>query len=739
MMTKTAIIDRENIRISRGVLHLLARILNADSHYRGIVKGYGVASQLSEHSQIYLKLSKRRWMMKQPSGFTLVFFTVMLGYVLGYWLYVTINPKYPFEADMPNYSVALIQRDHPELFSRDPVFRDGVFTNMIWSSSYAYMTLYKGLYNLTGQNISATIALLQLIPGLILFLTFYWFLRAFPLNRWLCLMFSVGFSCWLIVGRQEGIPSTFYYACIPIFLRLLWQQLAEPSLHDRHVVLWRIVAIGMMIGVSPMLINSVNGLAFNLLTLILVTVQFLARRMRWQSYLALLGGLIPLLLFAAMGGAGGASAIHDRATADFLFKDVYRGTTEVILQLDFIIHGVWKIFNLHNSWIFYLPVLIAVVVMNIFVRYARRSTRTLRIIYLSVNTLMWWAVIGNVGIILYMYFLSRLWRQRERQLDYILITGISVGAFIGPSLLWICVILWKVLPWYPLVFIMWQLFRFHLLTFFIAGLALVFMIEDLTERIDRVSTRCLIQAMFILMLGIQSVETITISISSLVMLGIILIFIYLSLSSKRYFTGLLISNSRAVAKLALVAVGALVSVFALAFWTTWGGWYSSVPLDLQMFLKINQDIESSQHQMQIDYMDMTEWLRLNTPLESLIHLKYDFKDRNGYFRFLTQRAMFFTWMDQNVGQYSSKLAASNRQLAYDVSETSRVRFGSLVALYHINYVVVHSGVFPFLPTLDKGQWYVPVPAYSNKTYDIYQVKKLSIGEFIAMLFSRSDV
>src|SRR5687768_11294858 len=116
--------------------------------------------------------------MKRPSRFTVVFITVMILYVLSYGVYRSFNPRYPFDPDMPTYTTALVQAEQPELFSRDPLYQDGYITRLFWSSSYAYMNLLRSVYNLTQQNISTTMAILQLIPAFTFFLTFYWLLCA---------------------------------------------------------------------------------------------------------------------------------------------------------------------------------------------------------------------------------------------------------------------------------------------------------------------------------------------------------------------------------------------------------------------------------------------------------------------------------------------------------------------------------------------------------------------------------
>lgn len=662
--------------------------------------------------------------MKQPSRFTLVFITVMFLYIFTYVVHVNINPKYPFDGDLSLYATVLVQEENPELFRRDPVYQDGYVTRLYWSSSYAYLKLFTALYNLTQQNISTTIALLHLIPAFALFLTFYWLLCAFPLDRWLCLMFAVGLSYWLIVQRSTGIPTSFYYACVPVFLRLLWQFLVEPSLQGRPIVLWRVAATGMMIGVSAMLINSVNGLVFSASMLILVTIELLARRMQWQAYAALLVGLLPFLCLALLGGTGGS--IQDNATALFLFNTLPTGTLNATLYIMSIKIDVFDAGIL--SFLFYIPVSGLVAGMSILMWYTQQPTRLLKIIYVSVSALFWLWVVGNIGIILYLYLLSRFWRGRETSLDYVFITGLNVGVFIGPALLWILALVWKVTEWHSLVFIMWQMFRFHRFAYFMAAVALVFMIDDFTQRINNGSLLYLIQFLFILVIGLQPMQMTVISVSFLCLLGMMLIFIRLSFSSNLYFANYFIAfyKMRPIVKQRTVMISALVSIMLLAFWILWSyGWNSSLMLPPLSVFPTNRDSQPSKNRMEEDYMDMTEWLRLNSPLDSLIHFAYEYNDDTGFFRFLTQRSLLFDSPDEIVGQFSPGLAAGNRQILKDITDVPLVLFGPVLLKYQINYVVMRSTHLPPLPARDKEGWSVPVPVYSNTTYVIYKMQNIN--------------
>lgn len=680
--------------------------------------------------------------MKHPSRFTLVFISVIIVYITSYVLYVTVFPKPPFEIDLPSYAAELLQYENPSLYSRDPIYQDGFVTGLYWSSSYAYMRLFQGLHNITQHNISAIMALLQLIPAFTLFLTFYWLLRAFPLDRWLCLMFALGISLWLILSRLEGIPTAYYYACVPVFLRLLWQFLVEPSLHDKPVVLWQVVLIGMIIGVSSMLINSVNGLAFNALTLCLVTTQFLARRMKWQVYAALLLGLIPFLGLAALRGAGGGTnSVQGAEAAQYLMSFLPMSSVVVSFQSSFVAQGTVEIFGVNNSWLFYVPLFAMVVGLSVWIRYVPQPTRIIKLIYVSLSAALWLWTLGNIGIVLYLYFLHRFWHRQETLYDYVFMTGMSLGVFIGPILLWITIAVWNVIQWHSLVFIMLMMFRFHLLTYFIAGVALVFMVQHLTDRVGNLSTRCLIQFIFIVAIVSQPVNLPPVlSVELLILLTLMLIFMSLTASKKMYFTRPLfaIRRVRTMVVFGIVAVSTFAAMVLLTFWATWGsGGDSSVPLDLNLLLSMNQQMVASENRIRTDYMDMTQWLRVNTSLDSLIHMNYGPVDRYGFFRYLTQRSMFYTVLDNLLGQFNPNLAADHRDL-YRETNTPLLLFGRVFARYDINYFVTYPRTLLPLPVWNQDGWSVLTHVYSNTTYDIYRVEKLSTQELKAMYLSKFE-
>ena len=390
------------------------------------------------------------------------------------------------------------------------------------------------------------------------------------------------------------------------------------------------------------------------------------------------------------------------------------------------------------SWLFYFPVFLLVMLSGAYIQSGRRrlvQTRN-KVIFVTLSALFWISTLGNIAIVLYLYFLSRIRQRRETVIDYVLITSMNIGVFIGPVLLWLLTLVGLAIHWHPILLVTLQMFRFNQLTYFFAGIALVFMIEYLTVNINTLWIRRLIQILLMLTLGLQSTRAPALTIY-LLALGSIIGVLFILIPQSTIASGLKpLSFKRLWQSATPKRMALFVSVLILGLWVAWssGEASSTLPTDNNAVALI-QRTPASDRTMPIDYMDMAEWLRVNTPLDSLIHFEYQFEDRSGYFRFLTQRSMFYTWMDIHVGQYSpsAEQAAASRKILDAVASTPSLRFGSLIAQYDINYVVMHSGYVPPLPVLDKGQWYVSVPVYSNTHYDIYQVKKMSTGEFMSLL------
>ncbi|NJR12793.1 hypothetical protein HC776_02740, partial [bacterium] len=152
--------------------------------------------------------------MPRHLRFPVLFITVLMAYVLIYSAFFTLYPKTPADNDLPNYTVISLQAERPDLYSRDTVFADGRFTELLWASSYLYMRLLTAVRHLTSDNISALMTIMELIPSVLSVITFYGLLRAFQRDRGLTLMLAVSLSIWLLINQYEGVPSLYYFACI---------------------------------------------------------------------------------------------------------------------------------------------------------------------------------------------------------------------------------------------------------------------------------------------------------------------------------------------------------------------------------------------------------------------------------------------------------------------------------------------------------------------------------------------
>jgi hypothetical protein len=661
--------------------------------------------------------------MKRPSGFTLAFIAVMIGFSVLYFVGVTLFPKYPFEADLPTYSAALLQGEHPELYSRDPIYQDGALTARFWASSSLYMRIFQGLLNLTQRNISTTLALLQFIPSFLICLTFYWFLKVFRLDRWLTLMLSVGLSVWLILRFHEGIASVFYFALIPIFLRLIWQGLSEPSLNGQPVVLWRVALIGAVIGISP-LINSVTGLAFNLLILCLLTTQFLALRMRWQSYVAYIIGLIPFLGLAVLSGAGGANMLRDAASGQYLIDRLITASLMGFVELAFVKQAFLKIFSPGESWLFYLPLSAFLAGLSVWLRFAPRPSTQLKMFFVVCSGIFWLWMLGNVGVIVCLYLFSRFAMKRETQFDYVLITALNIAVFNGTALIWFMLGLWYTTHWTTIALILTEMFRFHFQAFFLISVGLLFMIHHLTQRVRDLTIRRIIQFMLILMIVAQPREHILIGTNFIVLMITTLLLIRLARFSRDYFIRPIKRPQSWQKLLGMLSLAGIVSIVAagVIFRISWPEvWAAYTPLTPEKILSAIRQYDSSEYTIKTDYLDMTTWLRENTSLDSLIYLEQTVHDRNGFFRYLTQRALLFTWMDEGIGQYSPGQAAFSRQLSVDALAVTPETLPALLKRYEVNYLVAQAHDSRLYPEPHLNTDLKTTLVYENSTYKIYAI------------------
>jgi len=669
--------------------------------------------------------------MKSASNFGRIFAVVVLSYILVYVVCVTIFPKYPMNADLPGYSAITLQEDNPALYSRDPVYADGSVTRTYRASSYLYLSLFHALQDATQHNISATMALLQLIPSVASIFTFYWFLSVFQKDQWLTLMLAVGLSFWLVMRPGDGIPSVYYYACIPIFLRLLWQVLLEPSPHKRPVVLWHVVGIGILISSSALLINSVNGLGFSVQTLGFITVAFLAGRMKWRSYVALLVGLVPILCLVALSGTGGVNGGQNTASAQHMIDSYF--VQSVISYSDFLVHLVMVLSGSKTSLVFYLPVSLAVIALSVWLYRFPESPRFIKALYLTLSWLLWSSILGNVGILLYFYLLSRLGTENEQPLDYVFITGINIGMLAGPPLIWVVLTIWQVTQWHTLAFLLSQMFRFQYLTFFLITPTLLFMGHHLTENIAHPGLKRFLQATLIVGIALQTYENFVPTVQFLGLWLAVIILAGLALSPETYFLPSAVQESRLIPRLKVILLGATIwlSVFFFVFWFFLEP-NSGTPMTPEALITFSQGTDAKEKIRRSDYLDMAEWLRVNTPVDSLIYL-----DRwldSGFFRYLSQRSLLFTWMDELMGPNNADLIARVKHIMEDVTTTPIPLSILLAPRYQMNYIVLEGKSLAPLVAFDQEGWYVPRHVYENESYRIYSVEHLSTEQIIKQVF-----
>jgi hypothetical protein len=446
--------------------------------------------------------------------------------------------------------------------------------------------------------------------------------------------------------------------------------------------------------------------------------------------------MLPLLGLVAASGTGGANALQTYKAAQDLLEKLITSNLPVGWKSFFLIHGQFFIFNDKNSWMFYLPLTTLIVgLSSVWYWRQRPVSRGIKIFYITLCWMLWSWSLGNVGIVLYIYFLNRFWNRREETLDHILIIGLNLGAFIGPVLTWITLGVWDITHWLTLVFILLQMFRFQYLTYFVALVPLLLMFQNITQKIQDPLAYRLIQLILIAALVVQPHEGVELSVYLFVFLGLISVLIVMSNSSQTYFTEPILSmlgRRRLLVSLPFLMVGLMV----IAFLLTWGGrwnWDASIETNLNYLIEVGQKNKTLENQFEADYYDMTNWLQTNTPVDSLVHFHQGSFDRSGFFRFLTQRSLLFTWVDTYEGQFNPTVAERSRQITKDIGTIPVFLAGLLAVRYDVNYVVLPYYYPTPLPIWGNGHWYVSEIAHTNTTYTIYRVDRVTNEDVLRRL------
>ncbi|MCU0511795.1 MAG: hypothetical protein MUE40_04405, partial [Anaerolineae bacterium] len=406
-----------------------------------------------------------------------------------YLLYRQAEPLFPAEPDIDNYSAALAQHEQPALFQRDPAFADGLLTGMLWDGAYLYMRLFQVLHQAFPEDVSRQLALLHIIPSALSLLSFYWLLRGFHLPRVTATLLATAFSLWLLLLFYPGIPSLYYFALTPLLLGALWRYVFAPALHGQALWLPGVALLGAGIGLSPYLVNSVNGLAFNLLTLLLAGLLWLLRRLPLPAFVALLVGLLPALALTSLGGGTGGTGARLTAEAVHLWSQT--------LQLPSVQPAV------------YAALYMAIILTGLAAW--RTGQRVVKLLFITSSGVLWIMVYGNIVAVLLLYLVLKTWQRRDEPLDAALAVAVSAGVFIGPPLLWIVHEVWSLTQWHTLLFIAWQMYRFHFIGYFIVVLLLARLTLDATRAIPDVRLQWLTQAGLAALIVLQPSRFVTLT------------------------------------------------------------------------------------------------------------------------------------------------------------------------------------------------------------------------------------
>jgi hypothetical protein len=208
-------------------------------------------------------------------------------------------------SDFANYSIAILQFSEPDLFAKDPLWRTGSATQTFWASGGLYMRINQWLYTFHQGHWSYPLRILNTASFSLMALGLYWLFSKIDPDFFANIVFAVAIAS-VIPTDLLYIPTGLYFAFVSLIATWLLRWLILPGLEKQSVSRWRILFLGFVVGLSPSLINSVNGLSFLLWLGAVTGLQALLRQMPWTVFLTFWAGVIPPFSLGILLGTGGA-------------------------------------------------------------------------------------------------------------------------------------------------------------------------------------------------------------------------------------------------------------------------------------------------------------------------------------------------------------------------------------------------------------------------------------------------
>ncbi len=624
---------------------------------------------------------------------------LLLGLQVAYGIVVIAyyDPASRISGDFSAYAPSLLQRENPLLFSKDALFGSGQYTDALWSSSGLFLELLLRLYHWTGERLEIATFILSL--GLLVGFFYLMYLLAFEVlhDPWLAIgiaaVSSIAWEIFLIV--DVVLPQAMFAMLTPLFSWLLLRTWLLPGLRGEKIQIGGIIVAGLGIGIASISISSTAALGLMCFVLGTAGLQWLFRRLPSWSIILFAVALLPPIALRIGSGSGIVTNLSD-ASIQFV--------TEFYASLE------------NNTIAYGLYGLITLISAGLAWRFP--GLRLPKLVFITAQ--LWLALLvllaGWTPIFVWLYGVYRIFTRQDDELDKQLAITIALALSIGQPLQLLLYYLWRATDITGLIGFIFQVFRFtrygYIPLYLLAARVVYFLIHhpalsptpnnalshsNASNRPYSVEQMLVMISLFVLL----ALNALTVSYAGLGQILLIIAIILLLL-----LRGIPSATLKNLATLKSWGVAALMGSTSIALML--------YLIATFQWVIINKPLTTD------SYIEMTQWVKANTPVDSAFHLP----NLDDSFRFAAQRSLIIGEYDSiSRNLYSGGDPYYLQSLIQKAqTEISAERLTRFAAEHGAGYVLLTAGLPSMRPALYNDVWYAPEVVFENAVYRVVQVK-----------------
>lgn len=673
-----------------------------------------------------------------------VFAAILIFAALNVW-YVSglVDMRIPIvHGDFENYTIAIMQTIEPDLFSRDPIWFNGHLAESFWASSFVYMNINRLFFNINGTDYGHTLIALNGLWFFLLSIGLYLLFYSIRKHRLSALVMALTLTM-IVPYSVFYVPTGLHLVLSSVYMLGIYHWLVLPGLEGRPPPLPRLMALGVVIGISPALISSVHGLSLILWLGVITLAQMLLRHLPLRAFVAFWAALIPPFLIGVLLGTGGANPISDESAAWFASTVRFPSFT-------------------------FLPIFITLGAVAVItgVMALKRKTKRLKIAFYVVNVVMWlvcgiagsfgwWSVTWYFALI----FLSpltiyRINRGQDEKIDYALTIGLTAPLISGPLALETINLIWRITGWNELVGIMWQMFRFPQVSFIPAGIALYLILYRLLAVVPDGWRRVSLLTAFGLIivfntdLYFNSLRAYEVGGPPTYYLLLVLVVIGFFMMRLRPQPAVMDSQAGAPLPVQIAAVAVLAAAFyllpvelaivvigLLLVAVVWPVQMTRLSFGFAVFaalligysvvqtigtLEYDEDEIAQMVAEDASWDDLLVWVEDSTAPDALFHVPHRWM--NERIRSTARRNLLTNWMDAFNATYARLEPIDLHNIRDDSEQSDTPEESVAFAVRHdVDYLVTEADFGQPLPAVVDGVTYTAQNVYENAHYIVYRI------------------